>query len=378
MQQESAKTTDKIRVCQIVGKMNGGGVESFLLEYYRHINREKIQFDFIVDSDSTLIPYSEIEALGGKILLVPPYQQPLAYWKALQEILRNGNYRIVHSHINALSPIPLSAAYWNDVPVRIAHSHATAGKGEPLRNTAKRFLKLFANMFPTHRTACSEYAGKWLFGSNRNTMIIENAVDLDSLVFNSAERDKFRMAYNIPKNAFVMGHMGRMVETKNQQFLLDCLKLALERRPDTLLLLAGKGPLEEQYKHYARQIDVFDNVRFLGYLNNRSSFYNAIDAFVFPSLYEGFGTALLEAQQCQLPCICSNRIQDEVIHSQKVERLPLSAPTDQWVQKILAPSPPRTDGVAGLDAAALQRFDINKAAIKLEHYYEKLYDGTMQ
>lgn len=119
-----------IRVAHIVGKMVGGGVESFLINYYRNIDRSKIQFDFIIDSDSTIVPKDEIEKLGGKIIFVPPYQKIYRYLRVLKKIFKENNYKIVHSHINALSVIPLFCAWTENIPVRIAHSHSTTNQKE--------------------------------------------------------------------------------------------------------------------------------------------------------------------------------------------------------------------------------------------------------
>jgi len=122
-----------IRVAQIIGKWLGGGVESVVMNYYRHIDRSKIQFDFICDEDSTNIPYDEINSLGGKVILIPPYQKVIKYHNELKKVLKDGNYKIVHSHINTLSVFSLWAAKSAGVPVRIAHSHSTTNKKEKKR-----------------------------------------------------------------------------------------------------------------------------------------------------------------------------------------------------------------------------------------------------
>ena len=133
-----------IRVAQVMGYMDGGGVEQVVMNYYRHVDRSRVQFDFLVDEDSTLVPRDEIESLGGRVFLVPPYQRVVAYQRALVGLFREQGWPIVHSHVNALSVFPLCAAKRAGVPVRIAHSHSTAGRGEPLKNAAKaaRMLKI--------------------------------------------------------------------------------------------------------------------------------------------------------------------------------------------------------------------------------------------
>lgn len=181
-----------IRVAQIVGKMNGGGVEAVVMNYYRHIDRSRVQFDFLVDSDSQLVPREEIESLGGRVFEVPPYQDVLAYRRELLRLFKQEDWKIVHSHINALSVFPLSAAKKAGVPVRIAHSHSTAGKGEYAKNAIKSMLKTQANRYPTHRFACSKYAGKWLFGKNADFEVVYNAIDLKRFRFDAETRAKAR------------------------------------------------------------------------------------------------------------------------------------------------------------------------------------------
>ena len=172
-----------IRIAQVIGKWLGGGVEAVVMNYYRHIDRNKIQFDFICDSDSTNIPYEEIEKLGGKVILVPPYQKVFAYHKELKKIFKENNYKIVHSHINTLSVFPLYAAKCAGVPIRIAHSHSTTNKKEWKKNFIKQILRPFSKIFATHYFACSEYAGRWLFGNKEydkgKVFLLNNAIDVN-------------------------------------------------------------------------------------------------------------------------------------------------------------------------------------------------------
>lgn len=151
--------TEPVRVAQVVGKMVGGGVEAVVMNYYRHIDHSKVQFDFLVDSDSTLVPRDEIESLGGRVFEIPPYQHVVKYQRELQRLYKQEGWNIVHSHINALSVFPLRAAKKAGVPVRIAHSHSMSGKGEFAKNVVKGFLKLFSTRYPTNLAACTEHAG---------------------------------------------------------------------------------------------------------------------------------------------------------------------------------------------------------------------------
>lgn len=138
-----------IRVAEVMGKMLGGGVETVVMNYYRHVDRSRVQFDFLVNSDSALIPQDEIESLGGRVFFVPPYQRQFVYQRKLVDLFRKYRWPIVHSHVNALSVFPLRAAKKAGVPVRIAHGHSTSGKGEPIKNVIKTTLRSFSSVYST-------------------------------------------------------------------------------------------------------------------------------------------------------------------------------------------------------------------------------------
>ncbi|MBX9033732.1 glycosyltransferase family 1 protein [Gordonibacter massiliensis] len=172
--------------------MLGGGVEAVVMNYYRHIDKNRVQFDFLVDSDSIFVPREEIEMLGGRVFEVPPYQHLHAYMRHIEAIFAQEGWPIVHSHINTLSVFPLRAAARAGVPVRIAHSHSTAGKGEHVKNALKYLLRTQANRYPTHRMACSRYAGEWLFGKDAKFDVLYNAIELDRFSFNAEVRAQAR------------------------------------------------------------------------------------------------------------------------------------------------------------------------------------------
>ena len=301
-----------IRIAQIMGNMNGGGVESVVMNYFRHINRERFQFDFIVNEGSSLIPKEEIEALGGKVFMIPSYTHQLSYQRELRKLLETEKWDIVHSHVNALSVLPLHAAKRANVPVRIAHSHNTAGTGEHIRNLAKNILRLFSNMYPTHRFACSKHAGEWLFGTKTPFEIIYNAIDLDGYSFNPSLRQSTREQLGIADNQLVIGHIGRFMPQKNHVFLLKIFSQFCEKRDDCILVCVGDGELLDEMKQLSEQLGISDKVKFLGYRNDTISLYQAFDVFVLPSLYEGLGLVGIEAQRTGLPCLFSEDVPREV------------------------------------------------------------------
>ena len=266
------KNQEPIRIAQIIGKWLGGGVESVVMNYYRHVDRTKIQFDFICDEDSTNIPYDEIKKLGGKIILVPPYQKVFEYQKDLIKIFKDNNYKIVHSHLNTLSVFPLRAAKKAGVPVRIAHSHSTTNKKEWKKNLLKQILRPFSKVYATDYMCCSELAGRWLFGNKEydkgNVYLLNNAIDLDKFKYDEQLRNKKRKELNIKDDTLVIGHVGRFVEQKNHRFLIDIFNEVHKQKENSILLLVGQGPLMEEMKEKVKTLGIKDSVKFLGQRNH--------------------------------------------------------------------------------------------------------------
>lgn len=362
--------SEPIRVAHIVGKMVGGGVEAVVMNYYRHIDRSQVQFDFIIDSDSTVVPEDEIRDLGGRLFEVPPYQHLREYQKSLGILFEHNQWRIVHSHINTLSVFPLRIAKKAGIPVRIAHSHATMGKGETKRNLMKLALRPFANVYPTDRVACSSYAGKWLFGENAPFTVIPNAVNVAKFRFSEVARNEMRSAWGADDNCCVIGNLGRLETTKNQSFLIDVFARLHAEHPASLLVIAGCGSLRGELERQAHELGVSDCVRFFGQVDDVSDLYQGMDVFSLPSLYEGFGMALLEAQVSGVPCVVSNRVSSEVVLSEKCKIVPLEDGTDSWANAIWSQYSSCSDRVVRPEV--FDRFDIEDAAKSLGFFYHRL------
>ncbi len=356
-----------IRVAHIVGKWLGGGVESVVMNYYRHIDRNKIQFDFICDSDSTDIPYDEIKALGGKVIVVPPYQHIFKYLTELKKIFKKNNYKIVHAHLNTLSIFPLYAAKKALVPIRIAHNHSTTSKKEWKKNLIKNLLKPFSKIYATDYFACTEYAGKWLFGKE-DFYILNNAIDLEKFSFNNVIREKMRKELGVNKEAIVFGHVGRFVTSKNHKFIIKIFNSYHKKNNNSVLILVGQGPLMEEVKKEVKQLKLLSSVIFLGQRNDMDRLYQAFDLLLFPSLYEGLGMVLIEAQATGLPCITSNVVPTDAKVSNLIEFLPIADSDEQiWVNSIknkkIKSRKSQTKIVSSYG------YNIKNEAHKLEEYY---------
>lgn len=360
---------EPIRIAQIIGKWVGGGVESVVMNYYRHIDKGKIQFDFICDSDSTNIPYEEIKELGGKVILIPPYQKVFAYHKELKKVLKEGKYQIVHSHINTLSVFPLFAAFCSKVPVRIAHSHSTTNKKEWKRNVLKQTLKHFSKVFATHYFSCSELAGRYQFGSKTydkgQVYLLNNAINIEQFRYKQSIRDQVRKELNIEQNTFIIGHAGRFVQTKNHLFLLEIYNEISKINQNTKLMLIGQGPLEVQIKAKAKQLNLEDKIIFLGQRTDINKLYQAMDIFILPSLYEGLGMTLIEAQVSGLKCIASNKVPKEAeIIKNQVIFLDLNS-KEPWIQECLN----HKNQNRKISLSTVNNYNIKKKAKELEEFY---------
>ena len=333
------KKQQPIVVAQIMGKWVGGGVEAVIMNYYRHIDRTKVQFDFICDEDSTNIPYDEIKKLGGNVIVCPPYQKIFKYMRFLKKLFREKKYRIVHSNINTLSVFPLKAAKKAGVKVRIAHSHSTSNPKEWKKNLIKNILRPFSRKYATDYFACGELAGRYLFGDNAydggKVTIIHNAIDVDEFDFDPAARKKLRREIGLSDNDFVIGHIGRFVEQKNHRYLIDVFAEIKKKKTNAKLVLVGQGPLKNYIKEKTKKLGLEKEVFFLGQRNDTNKLYSIFDVFCLPSLYEGLPVVGVEAQINGLPCVFSNTITKEVIISKNVNYLDVSEEACNSVSQFL-------------------------------------------
>lgn len=312
----------KIKVAQIIGIANNGGVESCIMNYFENINKDEFQFDFYVESTSKIIDERKIKGMGGNVVIIPHYTHILKYIRFLKKLFKINKYDIVHSNMNALSFLSLYAAKKAGVKVRIAHSHSATNKKEFFRTIIKKILKLFSTKYATDLFACSELAGKWLFGEKRfnsgQVTIIHNAIDINKFFYNINFREDLRMNLGINNDKFVIGHIGRFVTQKNHIFLLKVFAEFQKSHNDVLLLLFGEGPLENELKNETIKLGISDKVLFCGVRNDIWKYYNLFDVFLLPSLYEGLGMVGIEAQLNGLNVVCSKMVPKEVQISETV------------------------------------------------------------
>ena len=366
---------EPIHIAQIMGKWIGGGVESVIMNYYENIDRTKFQFDFICDEGSTNIPYEKIEKLGGKVILVPPYQELFKYIKTLKKIFKENNYKIVHSNINTLSVFPLYAAKKVGVPVRIAHSHSTSNKKEWKKNLVKNILRPFSKKYANVYFACSELAGRYLFGNKTfdegKVIVFNNAINLDRFKYNEEKRKEIREKLNIKDDTFVVGHIGRFVAQKNHTFLIDIFNEIHKKNENSVLLLIGQGPLQNEIKDKVDKLGLTNSVKFIGQVTNANDYYNAMDVFVLPSLYEGLPVVGVEAQANGMQCYFSTDMTKETKVLEKTKFILLNEGAKKWSKIILndIKNVKREDTEKEMTERG---FNIRKETSKLEKRYNAL------
>ena len=255
-----------IRILQVLGIVGGGGVEAVILEYYKHINRDKVQFDFIVHDDNKIDITEQIDAMGGRVYKVTPYyKNPIAFMIDIYHIIRKYNYKIIHVNMNTLSVFSLFPAWIAKVPVRILHNHSTSSPGEAKRNILKSILRPFSKLFATHYWACSNFAALWMYGqkvakTDNKVTIIHNAINLEKFAFDLEKRNQLRHSLGL-EGKFVVGHVGRFVFQKNHEFLIDVFNFALQQQPNLELMLIGDGPLKSLMQKKTKLLKINNKVK---------------------------------------------------------------------------------------------------------------------
>lgn len=367
-----------IRVLHITEMLQAAGIESFIMNVYRNIDREKVQFDFLITRDQPEFYDEEIRSLGGR-KLVMDHSDLSSTWKRVQaeaaemaEMFKNGEYDIVHIHSGTpLRVFYLKALREAGVPVRIYHSHSAKVKGpHKLLKVKTMIFSLLKQKFPVWGTdyfACSEAAADWMYPKKlqNQVRVVHNGIDVDRFRFDEKRRQKIREELSLG-DAFVIGHIGRFEEQKNHTFLLDIMKEVVKKKPGARLLLIGEGDLMEPMKEKARNLGISDNVLFLGVRRDIPALYDAMDVFVLPSNYEGLPVVGVEAQASGTPSLFSDQVTPETIITGHASLLPIDS-AEKWADEIL-----KLEGTGKKDASREIRkagYDIKDTARSLQEFY---------
>lgn len=364
-----------IRVLQVVTYMGRGGLETMLMNYYRHIDHSKVQFDYLTHREFDGDYDKEIKDLGGNVYHLSNLN-PLStsYKKSLNDFFENHpEYKIVHSHLDCMAGIPLKYAKLNNVPIRIAHAHnsnQTKDLKYPLKLFYKRNIKKNAN----YLFACGDEAGKWMFNTD-NFKVLNNAIDAKDYTFNMNIRNDKRKEFGISDDSILVGHVGRFFPQKNHEFLIDIFNQFHKDHPNSYLMLVGEGELKVSIQDKVRTLGLEDFVIFTGLRSDVNDLLQAMDVFLFPSLYEGLPVSIIEAQAAGLPCLISDKVPIECKKTDLVYQLNLEDSLNVWSDKIYELSHiTRRDTYEEIKQSG---FDIVENAKWLENFYVDLYKKAL-
>ncbi|OMD74813.1 glycosyl transferase family 1 [Paenibacillus odorifer] len=323
-----------IRILHVFGIMNCGGAETFIMNVYRNIDREKVQFDFIVHSQDEGYYDDEIKSLGGVKYVVPKFKGTnlIDYKKSWKFFFdTHSEYRIIHSHIRSTASIFLKIAKRQGLKT-IIHSHSTSS-GSGFSAYVKDLLQLPLRDIADYRFACSTEAGKWLF-RKRDFNIVKNGINSEEYIYNMKSREYVREKLGLD-GKFVIGHIGRFNEPKNHFFIVDIFKTIHEMDPKSALLLVGEGDLRLEVENRINELNLQSNVIFTGIRSDIPELLHAMDVFLFPSLYEGLGIVVIEAQAAGLPCVVSDTVPEEVAITDLVDFFSLRKSEKEWSEQIM-------------------------------------------
>lgn len=358
-----------VRILHVIGVMNRGGAETMVMNLYRNINRDKVQFDFVEHTAERAVFDDEIEQLGGRIYHCPKFtgKNYFAYRKWWDDFFKTtgSDYQIVHGHIGSTAAIYLAAAKKYG-KYTIAHSHNTNGNisaKEIMYRALSQRVRNVADFF----FACSNPAGRDRFGNKIEIQILNNAIDTNQYAFSKAVRDEVRKEFNL-SDELVVGHVGRFSGQKNHDFLIDIFAQIKKEKPTTKLLLVGDGAEKNNIKNKVHQLQLDDSVIFTGVRSDVNRLLQAMDIFIFPSLFEGLPVTMVEAQAAGLPCVISDKVPDECIITDNLVTIKsLSDSCEEWARHIL--SKVNTVRIDTSDQIKEHGFDISETSKWLEEFY---------
>ena len=357
-----------IRVLQCVNDMHRAGLETMLMNYYRNIDRTKIQFDFLTHRPDKSDYDDEILSLGGKSLLCTKIiSTELSSIFQIYEkkfFAEHPEYQIVHSHIDSMSYLPLLAAKKAGVPIRIAHSHNTS-IDKDFKYILKQYFRKKVTKAANYYCACGQEAGEFLFPGKEFTFI-PNAIEVDKFLYNEEVRDRKRKDLGLTSE-FVVGHVGRLSYQKNHELLIRIFNELHKKDANTILLLIGVGEKENEIRKQVHELKLDECVKFLGNRDDVNELYQAMDVFVMPSLFEGIPVVGVEAQFAGLPCVFSDKVPVEVKFSSKTQFVGLNSRLEDWIRAI-GKYKGTEKNIAAEDLENSQ-YDIKKAYAILQNYY---------
>lgn len=364
-----------IRVLQVLGKTNLGGAESRIMDLYRHMDREQVQFDFLVHYREKGYFDDEIKELGGEIYYLPSFRvyNYFSYKKACRCFFEeHSEFAAVHGHMTSTAAIYLPEAKRVGIPLTIAHARS-AGVDKGLKGTITKILRKNLYKKCDRMFACSDLAAEAVFGKKRykenRVTILPNAVDTKEFLPNEKVRFQIRREYNL-EDKFVVGHVGRFHYAKNHAFLLEIFAEVLKEKENAVLMLLGDGPLKAEIEQKAQQMGIADKVIFAGNQTPVAPFYQAFDFFLFPSRFEGLPGTVVEAQASGITCLISDAITKQVKATDLVNFMSIDETAKSWADEVIKLDKPQ-ENKTGRYNLAETNFDVNNQVA----FYKEVYRG---
>ena len=328
-----------IRVLHVVGQIPVGGVGAFLFNVSSKLDGEQVQFSFTMFPRNEKSNFIENISKYNATYFVFKHELKISnFFGIIKEVYKffyehKNEFDEIHVHSHNLGWLFFPIAKLFGVKVRILHAHSTRFAGSKMRSIRNQCLNYINMFYVTRRLACSDAAGKFLF-KNKKFEIIENGIELSKYKYNCDVRTKIRKGENVEKK-FVIGHIGNFVEEKNHKFLLEIFTAVRNKNDGCELWLLGDGKLRKEIEALAKQKGIVENIKFWGRRNDIEQILQAIDVFVAPSLFEGFGIVVLEAQAAGLPCVISDRYPSDILLTDLVQHLSLNKSPEYWAKQIL-------------------------------------------
>ena len=350
---------------------NYGGVESVIMNYYRNMDKQKLHFDFMCVNDQMAYE-DEVKANNSIVYKIGSKTKNFTkYKKNINKFFKDKKKKYDAIWFNVCTLVNIDAlklAKRYGIKTRIVHSHNSNMDYGFVKKTIHKLNKLKLNRYANVYWACSDVAAEYLFGGNKKYMVINNAINIDEFKYNTEFRKKVRNSLDINDSTLVVGNVGRFDEQKNHNFLVEVFNEIHKENGDSMLMLIGTGPLENVIKDKVGELGLENNTLFLGKRNDVNELYQAMDVFLFPSLYEGLGIVAVEAQCAGLPCICSTEVPEIARISDGFVRIGLSEPNQVWADTIqnIAKTYSRTMKIN------TEIYDIKNEAKKLENLFERI------
>ena len=371
------RVEEKIIVLHVVGRLDIGGAESRIMDLYRNIDREKVQFYFVQHTADKCAFEEEVLKYGGKVYHVPRFnvRNYFEYKKAWKEFFNSHpEIRVVHGHMTSTAAIYLPIAKKAGVEITIAHARS-AGVDPGVKGKITNFLRRNLYKKCDYRFTCSNLAGESVFGNqkqeNRKAVFIPNAIDVDKFAFDRATRDDIREELGIA-DKYVIGHVGRFAPMKNHVYMLEileqCTKIEREKKlPETVMMFLGDGPLRDEIEKKASEMGLASRILFMGNKKDVYRYYQAMDYFLLPSFYEGLPGTAIEAQASGLSGIISDAVTEEAVVTDLMQMRSIKEDACVWAEEIM--KQPIRERQVYADKVKNASFDVKEQAKKMQDFY---------